>query len=258
MSNIGQFRDVEHQGHDMIINTEWCNIGSRHLPKTEFDALLDQQSNNPGVHSFEKMTTGMYLGEIARQVLVHLINEKVLSFDLDQEEDDECLLLLPYQFDTSYMYVCEADVDDLEDTRLVLEDMCRVGETTLEDRRIVKKVCELVGHRAALLLGAGIASVVKYMVEYGIGIDDDQGFAIGKLPVSVCRAPLTRCIAISGDVYKDYPSFHPRVCEAIKDLIPEQVASKLSVGIVQHSRIVGAAIVAMMAEKMDQQDTVMD
>lgn len=180
MSNIGQFRDVEHQGHDMIINTEWCNIGSRHLPKTEFDALLDQQSNNPGVHSFEKMTTGMYLGEITRQVLVHLIHEKVLSFDLDQEEDDECLLLLPYQFDTSYMYVCEADVDDLEDTRLVLEDMCRVGETTLEDRRIVKKVCELVGHRAALLLGAGIASVVKYMVEYGIGIDDDQGFAIGK------------------------------------------------------------------------------
>ncbi|KAK4514268.1 uncharacterized protein ATC70_001859 [Mucor velutinosus] len=242
MSNIGQFRDVEHQEHDMIINTEWCNIGSRHLPKTEFDALLDQQSNNPGIHSFEKMTTGMYLGEITRQVLVHLINEKVLSFDLDQEEDDECLLLLPYQFDTSYMYVCEADVDDLEDTRLVLEDMCRVGETTLEDRKIVKKVCELVGHRAALLLGASIASVVKYMVEYGIGIDDDQGFAI----------------AISGDVYKDYPSFHPRVCEAIKDLIPEQVASKLSVGIVQHSRIVGAAIVAMMAEKMDQQDTVMD
>lgn len=180
MSNIGQFKD-EPQGHDMIINTEWCNIGSRHLPKTEFDALLDQQSNNPGVHSFEKMTTGMYLGEITRQILVYLINQKVLSFDLNQEEDDECLLLLPYQFDTSYMYVCEADVDDLEDTRLVLEDMCRVGETTLEDRRIVKKVCELVGHRAALLLGASIASVVKYMVEYGIGIDNDQGFAIGKI-----------------------------------------------------------------------------
>ena len=64
-------------------------------------------------------------------------------------------------------------------------------------------------------------------------------------------------LAISGDVYKDYPSFHPRVCEAIKDLIPEEVASRLSVGIVQHSRIVGAAIVAMMAEKMDQHDTIM-
>lgn len=178
MSNIGQFKD-EPQGHDMIINTEWCNFGARHLPKTEFDGLLDTQSNNPGVHNFEKMTTGMYLGEITRQVLLYLIDQKVLQFDFDEEEE-ECQLLVPYQFDTSYMYVCEADKDNLEDTRLVLEDMCRVGETSLEDRKIVKKVCEWVGHRAALLLGASIASVVKYMVEFGIGIDDNQGFAIGK------------------------------------------------------------------------------
>lgn len=61
-------------------------------------------------------------------------------------------------------------------------------------------------------------------------------------------------IAISGDVYKDYPSFHPRVCETLKALIPSHVSAKLSVGIVKFSRIVGAAIVAMMVEKMDQQD----
>ncbi|KAI8886386.1 actin-like ATPase domain-containing protein, partial [Backusella circina FSU 941] len=240
MSNIGQFKhDIS--GNDMIINTEWCNFGARHLPKTDFDSMLDSQSNNPGIHNFEKMTTGMYLGEIVRQILIFLMEQRVLSFQVDQEDEDECLLLMPYQFDTSYMYVCEADTEDLEDTRLVLEDMCRVSETTLEDRAIVKKVCELVGHRAALLLGASIAGVVTYMVQHGIGLDEEKGFAI----------------AISGDVYKDYPSFHPRVCEAIKDLIPDEVASKLSVGIVQHSRIVGAAIVAMMAEKMDQEDTVM-
>lgn len=56
-------------------------------------------------------------------------------------------------------------------------------------------------------------------------------------------------IAISGDVYKDYPSFHPRVCETLKALIPSHVSAKLSVGIVKFSRIVGAAIVAMMVEK---------
>ncbi|KAI8076388.1 uncharacterized protein B0P05DRAFT_137554 [Gilbertella persicaria] len=235
MANIGQFSPSDQK--DMIINTEWCNFGARHLPITEFDQLLDQQSNNPSIHNFEKMTTGMYLGEITRQVILYLMERKVLSFEPEEDEEEEgCLLLVPYQFDTSYMYVCEADQGELEDTRLILEDMCRVGETTLEDRQIVKKVCEWVGHRAALLLGASIASVVKYMVEYGIGIDQDKGFAI----------------AISGDVYKDYPSFHPRVCEAIKEIVPEQVASKLSVGIVQHSRIVGAAIVAMMAEKMDK------
>lgn len=60
-------------------------------------------------------------------------------------------------------------------------------------------------------------------------------------------------IAISGEVYKDYSSFHPRVCETLKTLIPDEVAAKLSVGIVKHSRIVGAAIVAMMAEKISPQ-----
>lgn len=177
VANIAQFRQ-ENTQTDMIINTEWCNFGSKHLPRTAFDDGLDAQSNNPGIHHFEKMTTGMYLGEITRQVLVYLMEKKVLSFEVEEDEE-ECLLLLPYQFDTSYMYVCEADKDDLEDTRLILEDMCRVSETTLEDRRIVKAVCEWVGHRAALLLGASIASIVKYMVEDGIGIDEQQGFAIG-------------------------------------------------------------------------------
>lgn len=180
VANIGQFKQDTSIQTDMIINTEWCNFGSRHLPRTAYDDRLDIQSNNPGIHHFEKMTTGMYLGEITRQVLVYLMDQNVFTFEVEEDEE-ECLLLVPYQFDTSYMYVCEADKDDLEDTRLVLEDMCRVSETSLEDRQIVKKVCEWVGHRAALLLGASIASVVKYMVEDGIGIDDGQGFAIGML-----------------------------------------------------------------------------
>ncbi|KAI9270568.1 hexokinase-domain-containing protein [Phascolomyces articulosus] len=230
---------------DMIISTEWCNFGSRrgigHLPMNRYDHLVDSESNNQGIHIFEKMTTGMYLGEIVRQILVDLVDRQILSF---QTDDDECLLRTPYHFDTSYMYVCEADDDweNLEDTRVVLEEMCKVGETTQADREIVKKMCELVGQRAAMLLGANIASVVKHMVERGIGLNrNSDGFAI----------------AISGEVYKDYPSFHPRVCETLKALIPEDVSTKISVGIVKFSRIVGAAIVAMMAEKMDQQDVEM-
>lgn len=171
---------------DMIINTEWCNFGSKHLPQTGFDHLVDNESNNRGIHIFEKMTTGMYLGEIVRQILVYLVDRQVLSFQID---DEDCLLRAPYHFDTSYMYVCEADDDwdYLEDTRVVLEEMCKVGETTIADREIVKKTCELVGHRAATLLGASIASVVEYMMEYGIGVDQcNDGFAIGNVPFFLC------------------------------------------------------------------------
>ncbi|KAI9244088.1 hexokinase-domain-containing protein [Sporodiniella umbellata] len=184
MANIRQFSQ-EREQEDMILNTEWCNFGAKHLPISEFDRLVDQQSNNPGIHYFEKMTTGMYLGEIVRQVILYLMEQKVLSFEIstvedeDEDEDEACLLSVPYQFDTSYMYVCEVDKGDLQDTRVVLEEMCRVSETTLRDRKIVKRVCEWVGHRAALLLGAGIASVVKYTAEQGVGLNDERGLAIG-------------------------------------------------------------------------------
>ncbi|KAI9032808.1 hypothetical protein CLU79DRAFT_728079 [Phycomyces nitens] len=243
VSNMGKFlAQNPHEAsvpRDMIINTEWCTFSLNTLPMTEYDRLLDRESNNRGIHIFEKMTTGMYLGEIVRQVLISFVDRRVLSFDVS---DEDCLLRIPYHFDTSYMYVCEADDnwENLEDTRVVLEEMCKVGETSLADREIVKKVCEFIGHRAAALLGAATASIVKYIVEYGVGVGKEEGFAI----------------SISGDVYKDYPSFHPRVCETLKALIPDEVASRLSVGIVKHSRIVGAAIVAMMAEKMDQQQRV--
>ncbi|KAI8646882.1 hypothetical protein BD408DRAFT_216038 [Parasitella parasitica] len=219
---------------DMIINTEWCNISSQYLPINRLDEAVDIESNNKGVHAFEKMTTGMYLGELVRLVLVEYADHQILSFDID---DKECLLRVPYQFDTSYMYVCEDDNDgSLDGTRVILEEMCRTSETSLIDRGIVKSVCQLVGHRAAVLLAASIAGVVEYMVSDGVGLDPSEGFAIS---------------AISGEVYKDYPSFHPRVCETLKTLIPDQIATKLSVGIVKHSRIVGAAIVAMMAEKIN-------
>ncbi|KAI8584220.1 hypothetical protein K450DRAFT_218711 [Umbelopsis ramanniana AG] len=220
---------------DMIINTEWCNFGShkRWLPNTWFDRKLDRESNNPSIHIFEKMTTGMYLGEIVRNILVYLVdNDKLFA---GSSSDG---LNTPYSFDTSYMYVIEADDDSeaYKDTCVILEEMLKIGPTTVADREIVQKVCEIVGRRSAMLVGAAIASVVNYMVEHGIGLDDtSDGFAI----------------SISGDLYEDYPSFHPRVCETLKALISDDIASKLSVGIVKHSRIVGAAIVAMMAEKMD-------
>jgi hexokinase len=175
---LAQHKDAVPLHADMIINTEWCNISANYLPVNAFDIKVDQESNNQGVHAFEKMTTGMYLGELVRLVLVDLADRKVLLFDID---DEECLLRVPYQFDTSYMYVCEADEDLLEGTRVVLEEMCRTGETTLEDREIVKKICALIGYRAAILLGASIAGVVEYMVTDGIGLDPhDDGFAICK------------------------------------------------------------------------------
>ncbi|KAI9281474.1 hexokinase-domain-containing protein [Sporodiniella umbellata] len=171
VANVKQLHSFQ-QEQEMIINTEWCGFGSRYLPSTQFDDLLDLQSNNPGIHRFEKMTTGMYLGEIVRQVLIYLINHHVLAFDTR-------LLNIPYQFDTSYMYVCETDENELDDIRILLEEIFHVGKTTLTDRRLVQRVCEWVGYRAALLVGTCIAGVIQYTLHRGVGLDLENGLAIG-------------------------------------------------------------------------------
>ncbi|KAL8489726.1 hypothetical protein ACS0TY_025570 [Phlomoides rotata] len=60
---------------EMVINMEWGNFRSSHLPLTEYDQSLDAESLNPGEQIFEKIISGMYLGEIVRRVLCRMAEE---------------------------------------------------------------------------------------------------------------------------------------------------------------------------------------
>ncbi|KAF9614657.1 hypothetical protein IFM89_019634 [Coptis chinensis] len=57
---------------EMVINMEWGNFRSSHLPITEYDQALDIESLNPGDHIFEKIISGMYLGDIVQRVLLRM------------------------------------------------------------------------------------------------------------------------------------------------------------------------------------------
>lgn len=170
---------LQHKSNqDMIINTEWGNFGSsrRTLPCTWFDRKLDRESINPQYHVFEKMTTSNFLGELVRNVLIYLIDRDLLFNGESCEAFNR-----PYTFDTSYMYVIEADLSaELKDTRTVLEDMMGIARTSMADREIVKNVCELIGRRAAGLVGAALAAIVQHMVIDGVGGLDQEGYTIGK------------------------------------------------------------------------------
>ncbi|KAF6990445.1 hypothetical protein CFC21_007634 [Triticum aestivum] len=66
---------------DMVINMEWGNFKSAHLPLTEFDQALDAESLNPGEQIYEKLTSGMYMGEIVRRILLQMAQEAALFGD---------------------------------------------------------------------------------------------------------------------------------------------------------------------------------
>ncbi|KAL9668726.1 hypothetical protein QQ045_006264 [Rhodiola kirilowii] len=67
---------------EMVINMEWGNFRSSHLSLTKFDQELDLESLNPGEQIFEKIISGMYLGEIVRRVLYKMADEAALFGDV--------------------------------------------------------------------------------------------------------------------------------------------------------------------------------
>jgi hexokinase len=64
------------RGGDMVVNTEWggFNNSRSRLPTTPWDNKLDRESINPRFQAYEKFISGMYLGEITRNVLLSLVD----------------------------------------------------------------------------------------------------------------------------------------------------------------------------------------
>ncbi|TPX70578.1 hexokinase [Spizellomyces sp. 'palustris'] len=178
---------------EMVINTEWGAYDEASvLPITSFDRDLDRASTNPRKQIFEKMISGMYLGEIVRYVLLDLISTGELFKGRSSQT-----LTTPYQFETAYMSRIERDHSlELSDTKAVLEDILGLQATTVQDRRIVKHVCELVGIRAARLSAAGVAAIVTKMNR-----------------LDACT------VAVDGSVFQNYPHFANRMRDALRELL---------------------------------------
>ena len=54
---------------EMVVNVEWPGFSSTVLPLLEEDRQLDLESHMPGDQIFEKLTAGLYMGDIARRIL---------------------------------------------------------------------------------------------------------------------------------------------------------------------------------------------
>lgn len=61
----------------MIVNLESGMYDG--MPRGDFDRELDEASHNPGIKHFEKMTAGVYLGELCHRMLQHAAAEGLLA-----------------------------------------------------------------------------------------------------------------------------------------------------------------------------------
>ncbi|KAG0181519.1 glucokinase [Apophysomyces sp. BC1034] len=225
MTNIKKWDGPAVIFDEMVINMEWgaFDVERRVLPTTIYDNKLDRESINPRAQLFEKMISGMYLGEIARNVILQLI-DRLLLFNGQSSAD----LNKQWSFETSYTSSIASDnTADLSETQHILEEIMGIPSSSLVDRQMVKSICEAVGRRAARLSACGIAAVMTQMGDVGKG----------------------SLVAIDGSVYEFYPRFEESMVEALTELFGEETAKKVKFALARDGSGFGAAIIAMMSHK---------
>jgi len=235
----------------MIINTEWGAFDNCRnvLPVTKYDNKLDRESINPRKQAFEKMVSGMYLGELTRNVLMDMIDEGVLFAGHSTEK-----LNKHYGFDTSLMSQIdgggmlslsgkgrEQHLRKVEG--LIREQFGLTGQSVggSADWIVIKRVCEIVATRAARLSAAAIATVIKQTEADSAAslADDNDDHKIS--------------IGVDGSLIERYANFMDRLKRGLKDLFDHPVYSKIHIEFAKDGSGVGAALCALQAKKQEDQ-----
>ncbi|XP_036779900.1 hexokinase HKDC1 isoform X2 [Manis pentadactyla] len=225
MEEMRNIELVEGDEGKMCINTEWGGFGDNGCIddiRTQYDKEVDEGSLNPGKQRYEKMTSGMYLGEIVRQILIDLTRRGLLFRGQISER-----LRTRGIFETKFLSQIESDRLALLQVRRILQELGL--DSTCEDSVVVKEVCGAVSRRAAQLCGAGLAAIVEKRRE-------DQGF--GHLRITV---------GVDGTLYKLHPHFSRVLQETVKELAPRcDVMFMLS----EDGSGKGAALITAVAKRL--------
>ena len=180
-------------GASMAINCEYGAFDNSRtvLPFTDYDESIDSCSPRPGQQRYEKLVAGFYLGEIFRQVLVDMSNERSLIF-LNQ---DLSQLKQPYTLDSSFVARIETDgSEDLHVSKALFEHVLSISASS-EDLYFCRLLAQLISQRAARLYSCGIAAIIK-------------------------KRSLGKChVAVDGSVFEKYGGFHDKVMKALGEIL---------------------------------------
>ncbi|KAI2629899.1 hypothetical protein GGR54DRAFT_586797 [Hypoxylon sp. NC1633] len=139
----------------MAINCEYGAFDNAHrvLPRTKYDITIDEDSPRPGEQAFEKMSAGLYLGEIFRLVFLDLHQRGFIFGDREVAALEE-----PYKLDTGLLSALEDE--PLEACRIRLEE-CLCTRVTTEETRVAIYLAVVIATRGARLCSCGIAAICR-------------------------------------------------------------------------------------------------
>uniref|UniRef100_A0A3Q2WZR0 Phosphotransferase n=1 Tax=Haplochromis burtoni TaxID=8153 RepID=A0A3Q2WZR0_HAPBU len=230
MEEIKNVKRIEGKDGRMCINTEWGGFGDDGCLDdilTEFDVEVDKTSINPGVHIFEKMISGMYLGEIVRLVLVKMTKDKLLFKGQISEA-----LGTPGRFETKFISEIE---DGLENAKKILTELGL--DWDLVDASVVRLVCDTISSRSAYLCAAALATLVNRI---------RNNRKLGHLKTTV---------GVDGTVYRKHPTFSSKLQKAVRLLAPQCDITFL---VSEDGSGTGAAMVTAVAQRLAHQSRLLE
>ena len=258
---------------EMIVNTEWGSFDNTMnvLPNTLYDKELDAESNNPGLQMFEKRVSGMFLGEILRRAIVALVKdpEVTLFEDSSSKQNDlhsttnispDSPLFRQWGLDTAFLSIAHGDDSEgLRLTRQALDKDLKISAASFEDAEAVKTLASAIGRRAARLSAVAIASIVL-----ASGKLDVKSTNVSTAPAVDGAAPSTLVndheiseddvidVGVDGSLVEFYPGFEGYIREALREIegIGLRGERRVRIGIAKDGSGVGAALIALVAEKM--------
>ncbi|KAF9947206.1 glucokinase [Mortierella alpina] len=216
----------------MILNTEWDAMGkAEYLPQTKYDKEIDAVSLVPGFQEFEKMVSGLYMGELVRLALVDLIEQSAIFEFLGGNVPASLQQRLAFK--TLFMSTIESDnsadhtaVDKVFKTSFSLEGL------TKEDRVRVFQLIHTIGKRSAAMTAAACAALLHKANGASVNLDDPNEITT---------------IGIDGSVFEKYPHFSHSMMESLTEILGSDRASRIRLELARDGGCIGAALVAMVS-----------
>jgi hexokinase len=277
---------------EMVVNTEWGSFdnGLKVLPNTPYDAILDRDSVNPGIQMFEKRISGMFLGEILRIALITMMNKPDVPLFRDENSshndyrstttiNENSPLHTQWAVDSSILSIAEADNSvGLRALRQEIEKSLGVSAASSEDAHAVKEVAHAVAKRAARLAGVAIGAIVIHTGRLNPGASSvPQPKSAAAITEDIKKLNLAEAasatasklantaglavneeeivdIGVDGSLVEFYPGFEDYMRDALRAM-PEIGAAgerRIRIGIAKDGSGVGAALIALVAAKMEQ------
>ncbi|PNS18521.1 Hexokinase [Sphaceloma murrayae] len=207
----------------MAINCEYGAFDNalKVLPRTKYDEQIDDNSPRPGEQRFEKLSAGLYLGEIFRLVVLDLHGER--GFFGPRDLASQTIARTPYALDTAVLSGLEDDRSaSLSESR---DRLKRDFGLDVDDNEMVclQRLAVAIATRGARLCACGVAAICTM-----------TGTKEGN-------------VAADGSVANKHPKFKERWAQALGEILEWKDGEQpIKMTSAEDGSGVGAAVIAAM------------